>query len=191
MPMLFLQNEKLWSPRILFQVHSYNLCISENIATYRCRNDTFKHSFFPWTIVEWNKLALKCRKYTYNVFRNHLLKSILPLSNPIYNIHDPLGIRLLTGMRLGLNHLNEHRFNRNFENCINPLCNCTLETESTAHFFLHCHFYSNICKTLFDDLNVVNINISNFLETALTDLLLHGKSSFDKIQNKKILSASM
>ena len=176
---------------ILVDTHSYNTRIFENITTCHCRTDTFKHSLFPWTIAEWNKLDLKCRKCTYNVFRNHLLKSIQPLSNPIYNIHDPLGIRLLTRLRLGLSHLNEHRFNHNFDNCINPLCTCTLETESTTHFFLHCHFFTNIRKTLLDDLNEININISNFSETALTDLLLYGKSSFDKIQNKKILTASI
>ena len=135
-----------------------------------------------------NVYVYKC---TYNVFRNHLLKSVRPLANPIYNIHDPLGIRLLTRLRLGLSHLNEHRFNHNFDNCINPLCTCTLETESTTHFFLHCHFYTNIHKILLDDLNEININISNFSETALTDLLLHGKSRFDKIQNEKTLTASI
>ena len=113
------------------------------------------------------------------------------MSNPIYNTHDPSGIRLLTRLRLQLSHLNEHRFNHNFDNCINPLCACTLEIESTTHFFLHCHFYSNIHEIVLDDLNVININISNFSETALTDLLLYGKSSFDKIQNKKILIASI
>ena len=112
------------------------------------------------------------------------------MSNPIYNIYDPLGISL-TRLRLGLSHLNEHRFNHNFDNCINPLCTCTLEIESTTPFSLHCHFYRNIQKTLLDDLNEININISNFSETALTDLLLYGKSSFDKIQNKKILTASI
>ena len=141
---------------------------------------------FPWTIAEWNKLGIKCRKCTYNVFRIHLLKSIRPLANSIYNIHDPLGIRLLTRLRLRLSHLNKHRFDHNFDNCINPLCTCTLEIESTTHFFLHCHFCRNIRKTLLDDLNEININISNFSETALTDLHLYGKSSFDKIQNKKI-----
>ena len=73
-------------PEYLFQLisvdtHSCNTRISENIATYYCRTDTFKHSFFPLTIAEWNKLDLKCCKCTYNVFRNHLLKSIRPLSN--------------------------------------------------------------------------------------------------------------
>ena len=81
--------------------------------------------------------------------------------------------------------------NHNFDNCINPSHTCTQEIESTTHFFLHCHFYRNIRKTLLDDLNVINFNISNFSETALTDLLLYGKSSFDKIQNKKILTASI
>ena len=134
---------------------------------------------------------LKCHKCTYNVFRIHLLKNIRPLANHIYNIRDPLGICLITRLRLGLSHSNKHRFNHNFDNCINPLCTCTLEIESTAHFFLHWHFYRNIQKTLLDDVNEININISNFTETALTDLLLYGKSSFDKIQNKKILTASI
>ena len=109
----------------------------------------------------------------------------------MYNIHDHLGIRLLNRLRLGLSNLNEHRFDHNFDNCINPLCTCTLEIESTTHFFLHSHFYRNIRKTLLDDLNEININISNFSETALTDLLLYEKASFDKIQNKKILTASI
>ena len=119
------------------------------------------------------------------------LKSIRPLSNPIYNIHDPLGIRLLTKLRLGISHLNKHRFNHNFDNCINTLGTCTLEIESTTHFFLHCHFCRNIQKALLDDLNEININISNFSETSLTDLLLCGKSSFEKIQNKKIMTVSI
>ena len=100
-------------------------------------------------------------------------------------------IRLLTRLRLGLSHLNEHRFNHNFDNCINPLCTCTLETESTTRLFLHCYFYSNIRKALLVDLHVININIKNFSETVFTDLLLYGKSSFDKIQSKRILTTSI
>ena len=91
------------------------------------------------------------------LFRNHLLKSVRLLANLIYNIHNPLGIPLLTRLRLGLSHLNKHRFNQNFDNCINPLCTCTLEAESTTDFFLHCRYYKNIRKTLLDDLNEINI----------------------------------
>ena len=84
-----------------------------------------------------------------------ILQHTIVESNPIYNIHDPLGIPLLTRFRLGLTHLKEHWFNHNFDNCINPSCTYSLKTESTTHFFLYCHFYSNICKTLLDNLNVI------------------------------------
>ena len=53
-----------------------------------------------------------------------------------------------------------------------------------------CYYYNNICKTLLDDLQVINVNILKLSETALTDLLLYGEASFNKIQNKMILTAS-
>ena len=71
--------------------------------------------------------------FLWTIFRNHLLKNIQTLSNPIYNIHNPIGIRLLSRLRLELNNLNEHMFNQNFGSCTNPLRTFTLE--STAHFF--------------------------------------------------------
>ena len=72
-----------------------------------------------------------------------------------------------------------------------PLCTCTLEFESTTHFFLHYHYYNNIHKTLLDDLKVINVNILKLSETGLTDLLLYREASFDEIQNKMILTASI
>ena len=50
---------------IPLDLHSCNTRFSENILTYYCRNDIFRHSFFPWAIVEWNKLDFRCRKATY------------------------------------------------------------------------------------------------------------------------------
>ena len=38
----------------------------------------------------------------------------------------------MTPLRLGLSHLREHKFNHNFQNCINPLCGCGLDIESTS-----------------------------------------------------------
>ena len=71
------------------------------------------------------------------------------------------------------------------------MCTCTLEVESTAHFFLHSHYYNNIHKAILDDLKVINVNISKLPETFLTDLLLYGEASFNKIENKMILTASI
>ena len=50
------------------------------------------------------------------------------------------GIRLMTRL-LGLSHLRENKFNHNFQNCINPLCSCGMDIESTFHFSLHCPLF--------------------------------------------------
>ena len=56
--------------------HSYNTHKSEDISTFQSRTETFKFAFFPWSIVEWNKLDWKIRNSSYLVFRNYLMKSI-------------------------------------------------------------------------------------------------------------------
>ena len=58
----------------------------------------------------------------------------------------------------------------------------TLEFESTTHFFLHCHYYNNICETLLDDLKLIDVTILKLSETALPDLLLYGEASFDIVK---------
>ena len=108
--------------------------------------------------MEWNKLSSSIRNSTYPVFRNHLLKIIRPVSNPVYSIQNCIGLKLLTRLRLGLSHLNEHRFNHNFQNCINPLCICSLKVESTTHFFLHCHHRHDIKAKLLNSLEVIDTN---------------------------------
>ena len=103
----------------------------DKIETYYCRTDLFKYSFFPYTIVEWNKLDVTVRNAkSFLIFKNLLLKIGRPIQNSIFKIHDPLGIKLLTRLRVGLSHLNEHRFRHNFQDCLNPLCSCSLEVES-------------------------------------------------------------
>ena len=102
-----------------------------------CRADLFRNSFFLYTIVEWNKLDVTVRNAkSFLIFKNLSLKIGRPIQNSIFKIHDPLGIKLLTRQTVGLSHLNEHRFRHNFQDCLNPLCSCSLEAESNIHFFL-------------------------------------------------------
>ena len=60
-------------------------------------------------------------KSTYSVFRQHLLKVIEPKALATFNVFNFARLCLLAMLWLGLSHLNEHRFNHNFQNCINPL----------------------------------------------------------------------
>ena len=66
----------------------------------------------------------------FNIFRANLIKIIRAIPNSVFGIFNPLGLKLITRLRLGLSHLNEHRFNHNFNNCINPLCTYSLDIES-------------------------------------------------------------
>ena len=102
--------------------HGYQIRTLGSIPAYHCRTDTFKHSLFPWTIVTWNKIHPETQNSSLTVFKKHLLKEICPVLHLVHNICNPNGLKLLTRSRLCLSHLNEHRFNHNFEGCINPLC---------------------------------------------------------------------
>ena len=103
------------------QIH-YNTRNADQVETYYCRTDIFKNSFFPYTIIEWNKLDIDIQKSkSYTTFRNTLLKLGRPIQRVIYNINNLVGLILLTGLRLGLSHLKEHRFKHNFQNRINRI----------------------------------------------------------------------
>ena len=101
------------------------------------RTDIFKYSFFLSTISEWDKLDLKIRQSkTLLTLRYALIKIRRLIPKPIYNVHNPA----LTRLRRGLSHLNQHKFNHNFQDCLSPFCSSSLEVESVSHFFLHCHY---------------------------------------------------
>ena len=108
---------------------------SEDLATYQTRTHIVKYFFFPYSIMKWNKLSSSNHNSTCPVFQYHLLKIIQQVSNPVHNIQNYIGLKLLIRLKLGLSHLNKHRFNHNFQNCINLLCTSSLEVESTVYFF--------------------------------------------------------
>ena len=142
-------------------ISAYNTQNQDKIETYYCRTDLFKYSFFPYTIVEWNKLDNTIRNSkSFLIFRNSLLKIGRPIQNSIFKIHDPLGIKLLT-------RLNDHRFRHNFQDCLNPLCSYSLEVESTRHYFLHCHYFIQYRNTLLDSAKIILNHNSNITDDSL------------------------
>ena len=171
--------------------HQYITRNVKDTATYQCRTDACNFSFFPWTITEWNKIAIKIRNSSYLVFRNYLLSKIRPKPSHFYNIHNPSGIKLLTRLRLGLSHLNKRKFNHNFDYCVNPFRTCCLEPESTSHFFLHCHHYNTIRSILFKDLNSVDKNLLKLSDNELTLILLYGSTEYSLMNNSILLNFSI
>ena len=79
-----------------------------------------------------NNLNKICKSVSSEVFKNSLLKIIRPSPNSLFNISDSLGIKLLTRLYLGLIHRRDH--NHSFQDTINTLRPCRLESESTTDF---------------------------------------------------------
>ena len=53
-------------------------------------------------------------------------------------------------------HLQQHRFKRSFQHTLNTFCSCSLDIETTSHYFLHCplfHAQLTIFKILIFILN--------------------------------------
>ena len=172
--------------------NTYDTRCIHSVVTYFCRTNVFQYSFFLHTIREWNKLDLQLRnEKSFSNFRNILLKLGQPAPNLLYGIHHPLGLKLLTRLRLGLSHFNKHIFKYNFKNCINPLCTCSLEVESTKQFFLHYHYYSALCISFLNDLNNISPQFALFPEDVFVKTLLYGNPMFDENGNQEILRTSI
>ena len=105
--------------------------------------------------------------------------------NSSYKIYNLLGIKSLTRLRLGFSHLSEHKFRYNFADPLNPLCSCSLETESTLHFFLRCQNDTTLRRALMTDLKNINDAITSLNESDLLHVMLYGSKNFDINMNYK------
>ena len=97
--------------------------------------------------------------------------------NYLFSIHNPVGVKHLTRLRLQLSNLNEHKFRHGFEDKISPMCSCNAEIESNEHFLLRCHFYSSQRLELFDKLNKINSSFFKLSAKDQVNILLYGYSS--------------
>ena len=143
-------------------VNSFNLV--------SCKSEYFKNSFIPNVIYEWSKLDPDIGSSTsYNLFRNTFMKFIRSVQRKTFNINDSVGVKLLTRLRLGFSHLREHKFRHGFRDILKPLCPCSIEAETTAHYFLRCHFYNTNRSALTNELNEID---SSFLHWMKINILI-------------------
>ena len=123
---------------ILKREIGYNIR-NRNKPFCKCRTESFKNSFFTYTIDVWFSLdPTIINSKSLEIFKRKLLVFIRPVQRSVYSVFNPQGLKFLTQLRLGQSHLNEHRFTHNFKDCINPLCSCSLEVENMLHFFKSC-----------------------------------------------------
>ena len=109
----------------------------------------------------------------------------------VFTVNDINGVKLLSRLRLDFSHLNEHRFQHNFNDIINPMCSCGKEPETTFHYLLHCDLYSIYRLELRTDICVFSESLNNFSEENLLKFLLYGPEDFTSQIDSKILKCTM
>ena len=103
------------------------------------KQTVFQVSFLLFTLNDWFWLDINIRNSeSISLFKSRLLSFILPNQSNTFNILDPIGLKLLTQLRLCLSYLNENKFRHNFLGCLNPLCLFSLEIEDFSYYLLHC-----------------------------------------------------
>ena len=124
------------------------------------RAKSFKNTFFPYCINEWNNLTVEI-KNSKSVGAFKKLIKCEKKENSIFSIYDPLGIKLFNRLRIQFSNLNEHKFRHGFGDTINAMCACGSEVETTEHFLLSCHLYSPQSLELFGNLEKIESGFLN------------------------------
>ena len=185
------------SPDYLFQLiplkkSSYTTRNADNIPFFKFRHNFSQNSFFPSTIIEWNKLAPDLRNSdSFSAFKKSILNFIRPSPNSIFNCHNPKALKFITRLRLGLSHLRYHKFKHNFQDSLNPLCNCGLITETTSHYLLHCPLFADERKTFLSNIKSINHKFLEQNDSTLTQTLLFGDPASSVETNTLILNTTI
>ena len=127
---------------------------------------------------------------SFSAFKKIILNFIRPSPNSIFNCHNPKALKFITRLRLGLSHLRYHKFKHNFQDSLNPLCNCGLITETTSHYLLHCPLFADERKTL-SNRKSINHKFPEQNDSTLTQTLLFGDPASSVETNTLILNATI
>ena len=95
-------------------------------------------------------------------------------------------MKLFTRWRFCLSYLNDHKFRNNFQDYINPICNCDHHIETATYFHLHCSYYAIARQTLINKINNLDSNILEHNKSFTANLLLQGDKNLNLCIEKLI-----
>ena len=84
-----------------------------------------------------------------------------------------------------------HKLKHNFQDSLNPLCNCGLLAETTSHYLLHCPLFADERKTFLSNIKSINHKFLEQNDSTLTQTLLFGDPASSVETNTLILNATI
>ena len=126
-----------------------------------------------------------------NVLKSHILSLIRPEKRSTFDIHDPLGLRYLFYLRLGLSPLRSHKNHHSFVDTPFDKCICNHGIENTNHFLFLCSLYSTQRAPLIAIATEILQKYS--LETLVnrSRLYLYGHKAISFADNRKIILSTI
>ena len=123
------------------------------------------------------------------------IKSILQFIRPspyrTFNCHNPIEIKLIARLRLGLSHLQCSKLKHNFLDCLNPICCCDKDIETTGHYLLYCPIFSDERSIFLDKIRSIDESILSGIDSRIFETLLFGISSCNNKKNASILNTTI
>ena len=111
-------------------------------------------------------------------------------ANSVLNCNNSKGLKFVTRLRLRLSLLREHKFKHSFQDSINPLWSCSLDVESTIHYFLQCPLFTIKRHTLLNTISQIDNKLLHSNESNLTQHLFCNPYR-DTKTNTEILNATV
>ena len=93
---------------------------------------------------------------------------------------------------MGLSTLRKHKFDNNFHDTQDTICQAEDGIENTEHFLLLCKNFNEIRTTLIRKVtDVMGVDFENFPNKKKVDILLYGVEHCSKVSNQKILEETI
>ena len=117
------------------------------------------------------------------------MHNIVMYNIAMYNNFE--GLKLLTRMRLGLGYLADHKFRHNFQDCLNPICSCSHEIETTSHSLLDSLNYHCARKAFFERNNLIDSDILQQSDSSITNDFLFGSEKLKEDKNNSLSTSTI
>ena len=126
------------------------------------RTTAYQNSFIPTTVRKWNQLPPGLTSLSSSKsFKKEIQKCFGAAKPPSYfNFGHKTGNVLHARLRMGLSHLNSHKFKIQSSTSDDPSCGCGHHCEDTKHFILNCPLYHQLRIDLLHETSLI---IPNFL----------------------------
>ena len=140
---------------------------------------SYKRSFFPTTIGQWNELTQDTQQLTHTAFKKEICQQQgAPDPPAYYTAGTKKGNTLHARLRMEMSYLNSHSFK--IKKADSPECRCGFHNETVSHFIFTCPYYSDQRNVMFDRLShTLSIDLRSKNQKHQLNTLLHGTDISD------------